>query len=71
MKATCLLMEEEVEYELCLMMDVVKEKLKSMITPEGSPMIEIWHTPFYDIKVISNYICLVRLFLGFVACLKF
>ncbi|XP_054811010.1 uncharacterized protein LOC129312411 [Prosopis cineraria] len=53
-KATCVFLEEEVEYELRLMVDVVKEKLKSMIIPEGSLRIEMWQTPFYDIKSLQN-----------------
>lgn len=60
MKATCIFMEEEVEYELRLVMDVVKDQLKSMIVPGSNPRIEIWQTPFYDIKVITNFLCLLH-----------
>lgn len=58
-KATSIFLEEEVEYELRLMVDVVKEQLKSVMVPaEGSLRIEMWQpTLFYDIKVICNYIC--------------
>lgn len=39
------------EYELRFIIDVVKQRLKSVSVPQGSPRIELWRTPFYDIKV--------------------
>ncbi|KAI4323830.1 hypothetical protein L6164_023406 [Bauhinia variegata] len=53
-EATCIYAEEEVEYELRLMMDVVKEKLQSLLVPAGSPSVEFWQTPFYDVKHLPS-----------------
>ncbi|RDY00292.1 Pheophytinase, chloroplastic, partial [Mucuna pruriens] len=53
-KATCVFAEQEVEYELRFIIDVVKQRLKSVIVPQGSPRIELWQTPFYDVKDLQN-----------------
>lgn len=42
------------EYELRFIIDVVKQRLKSVSVPQGSPRIELWRTPFYDIKDLEN-----------------
>jgi hypothetical protein len=51
-KATDLYAEEEVEYDLRLMMDAVKEALETVYCQEGSAKVALWQTPFFDIKVI-------------------
>jgi len=43
--------EQEVEYELRLIVDALKQRLKSVAVPQGSPGIELWQTPFYEVKV--------------------
>lgn len=53
-KATCVFAEQEVEYELCFIMDVVNHRLKSIKVPQGTPRIEMWKTPFYDENVLQN-----------------
>ncbi|XP_039689791.1 uncharacterized protein [Medicago truncatula] len=53
-KATCVFAEQEVEYELCVIMDVVNHRLKSIKVPQGTPRIEMWKTPFYDENVLQN-----------------
>ncbi|KAL5143474.1 Pheophytinase, chloroplastic [Glycine soja] len=53
-KATCVFAEQEVEYELRFIIDVVKQRLKSVSVSQGSPRIELWRTPFYDIKDLEN-----------------
>ncbi|XP_058768414.1 uncharacterized protein LOC131642150 isoform X1 [Vicia villosa] len=50
-KATCVFAEQEVEHELLFVMDVVNQYLKSMKVPQDIPRIELWKTPFYDVKV--------------------
>lgn len=55
-EATCVFAEQEVEYELRLIMDVVNQSLKSVVVPQGTPRIELWNTPFYDIKVDSSLV---------------
>ncbi|CAI9272117.1 unnamed protein product [Lactuca saligna] len=42
--------QEEVEYDLQLVIDKVKEKLRDIKSPEVS----LWSTPFYDIKWIKK-----------------
>ncbi|TYK20727.1 Cryptochrome DASH [Cucumis melo var. makuwa] len=49
-KATHVFVEEEVEYELCLLMDDVSQTLSTLIR---SPDLTIWRTPFYDIKSVE------------------
>ncbi|KAJ7949612.1 Pheophytinase, chloroplastic [Quillaja saponaria] len=53
-KATCVFAEKEVEYDLCLMMDIVKKKLEALTSSEESTKIILWHTPFYDIKLLKE-----------------
>ncbi|XP_027186317.1 uncharacterized protein [Cicer arietinum] len=53
-KATCVFAEQEVEYELRFIMDVVNQHLKLIEVPQGTPRIELWKTPFYDVKVLQN-----------------
>ncbi|CAI8600421.1 unnamed protein product [Vicia faba] len=50
-KATCVFAEQEVEHELLFVMDVVNQHLKSMKVPQDIPRVELWKTPFYDVKV--------------------
>ncbi|KAL5073565.1 hypothetical protein RYX36_012549 [Vicia faba] len=50
-KATCVFAEQEVEHELLIVMDVVNQHLKSMKVPQDIPRVELWKTPFYDVKV--------------------
>lgn len=52
MKATNIYAEEEVEYDLRLMMDVVKKTLETVYSQEGSARLEFWQTPFFDTRVI-------------------
>ena len=61
-KASYVFAEQEVEYELGLIMDVVNQHLKSVVAPEGVPRIELWNTPFYDVKVGSWLIYIIGLF---------
>ncbi|XP_045832181.1 uncharacterized protein LOC123923534 isoform X1 [Trifolium pratense] len=53
-QATCIFVEQEVEYELLFIMDVVNQRLNSMKVSQDTPRIELWKTPFYDIKVLQN-----------------
>ncbi|KAI8534492.1 hypothetical protein RHMOL_Rhmol10G0094200 [Rhododendron molle] len=50
-KATKIFAEEEVEYDLRRMLDVVGKTLSTMSIPEGNPRFVLWNTPLYDIKV--------------------
>ncbi|XP_004143716.1 uncharacterized protein LOC101210685 isoform X2 [Cucumis sativus] len=50
-KATHVFAEEEVEHELCLLMDDVSQTLSTLIR---SPDLTIWRTPFYDIKSVES-----------------
>ncbi|KAI5389314.1 hypothetical protein KIW84_074818 [Lathyrus oleraceus] len=52
-KATCVFAEQEVEHELLFVMDVVNKHLKSMKVPQDIPRIELWKTPFYDVKGLN------------------
>ncbi|XP_038875211.1 uncharacterized protein LOC120067727 isoform X2 [Benincasa hispida] len=49
-KATHVFAEEEVEHELCVLMDDVSQTLSTLIQ---SPNLTIWRTPFYDIKSLE------------------
>ncbi|XP_057798384.1 uncharacterized protein LOC131014423 isoform X2 [Salvia miltiorrhiza] len=53
-QATGIFVEEEVEYELCVMVDNVKESLSSLSFKGGNPKIVMWRTPFYDVKSLSD-----------------
>lgn len=52
-QATSIYAEEEVEYEMCGMLDAVKETLTSVNASSGKecPSMIIWSSQFYDIKV--------------------
>ncbi|KAL1368798.1 hypothetical protein AAHE18_02G147600 [Arachis hypogaea] len=52
--ASCVFAEQEVEYELYLLLDVVKECMKPVTVRERAPRIELWNTPFYDVNVLQN-----------------
>lgn len=54
MKATNIYAEEEVEYDLRLMMDVVKKTLETVYSQEGSARLELWQTPFFDTRSLKN-----------------
>ncbi|QHO24932.1 Cryptochrome DASH/mitochondrial [Arachis hypogaea] len=49
--ASCVFAEQEVEYELYLLLDVVKECMKPVTVRECAPRIELWNTPFYDVNL--------------------
>ncbi|XP_043716241.1 uncharacterized protein LOC122664469 isoform X2 [Telopea speciosissima] len=49
-KATHVFSEEEVEYDLRTMIDIVEGSLSSVTFSWGSPQLVRWQTPFYDIK---------------------
>nr|KYP67915.1 hypothetical protein KK1_021530 [Cajanus cajan] len=53
-KATCVFAEQEVEYELRFIIDVVRQRLKSVTVSQGTPRIELWQTPFYDVKDLQD-----------------
>ncbi|KAG8381484.1 hypothetical protein BUALT_Bualt06G0126600 [Buddleja alternifolia] len=53
-QATSIFVEEEVEYELCVMLDIIKESLSSVSFTGGNPKILTWSTPFYDIKSLAG-----------------
>ncbi|KAM7491732.1 hypothetical protein LguiA_034653 [Lonicera macranthoides] len=49
-KATTVFAEEEVEYNLRRLMNVVQETLAMVAFEDQSPRILLWNTPFYDTK---------------------
>ncbi|KAL7146506.1 hypothetical protein ABFS83_06G045300 [Erythranthe nasuta] len=49
-QASNIFVEEEVEYELCLMVDLVKESLSTSSFNGNNPEIVMWSSPFYDVK---------------------
>ncbi|XP_015878340.3 uncharacterized protein LOC107414695 [Ziziphus jujuba] len=53
-KATHIYAEEEVEYDLRKVMDIVKETLETLTFAEESPKIVPWRTPFYDMKSLMD-----------------
>ncbi|GFY84322.1 DNA photolyase [Actinidia rufa] len=53
-KATSIFVEEEVEYELCRLMDLVREAIAKMSFPKGNPRFVLWNTPLYDIKNLKD-----------------
>ncbi|KAE9464981.1 hypothetical protein C3L33_03111, partial [Rhododendron williamsianum] len=53
-KATKIFAEEEVEYDLRRMLDVVGKTLSAMSIPEGNPRLVLWNTPLYDIKNLKD-----------------
>lgn len=55
MKATNVYAEEEVEYDVRVIMDVVRETLETVYSEERSARLVLWQTPFYDMKVIIMF----------------
>ena len=55
MKATNVYAEEEVEYDVRMIMDVVRETLETVYSEERSARLVLWQTPFYDMKVIIMF----------------
>lgn len=55
MKAMNVYAEEEVEYDVRVIMDVVRETLETVYSEERSARLVLWQTPFYDIKVIIMF----------------
>ncbi|KAI8564628.1 hypothetical protein RHMOL_Rhmol03G0195500 [Rhododendron molle] len=53
-KATKIFAEEEVEYDLRRMLDVVGKTLSTMSIPEGNPRFVLWNAPLYDIKNLKD-----------------
>lgn len=42
------------EYELCVMVENVKESLSTSSFNGWNPKILMWSTPFYDVKVLTQ-----------------
>ncbi|XP_077235482.1 DNA photolyase [Tasmannia lanceolata] len=53
-KATHIFAEEEVEYYLRRIIDIVEESLSTVPFSWGSPQFLFWQTPFYDIKNLKE-----------------
>nr|DAD18606.1 TPA_asm: hypothetical protein HUJ06_020069 [Nelumbo nucifera] len=53
-KASNVFVEEEVEYDLRRVINVVKDSVSSMSFTWGSPQFVIWQTPFYDIENLKE-----------------
>lgn len=53
MQATYIFIEEEVEYDLRKMVDVVKKTVERVSFLDGNPKIILWQAPLYDIKVMN------------------
>ncbi|KAI3458274.1 hypothetical protein Pfo_014937 [Paulownia fortunei] len=53
-QASSIFVEEEVEYELCVMLDIIKESLSALSFNGGKPKIVMWSTPFYDVKSLID-----------------
>ncbi|KAL9240392.1 hypothetical protein vseg_014617 [Gypsophila vaccaria] len=53
-KATILYAEEEVEYDLCCLVDIVKEALAADSGLEWKPAIHLWRTSFYDVENLDD-----------------
>ncbi|KAK6132173.1 hypothetical protein DH2020_034098 [Rehmannia glutinosa] len=53
-QASSIFVEEEVEYELCIMLDIIKESLSTISFKGGNPKIVTWSTPFYDVKSLKD-----------------
>ncbi|XP_073124044.1 uncharacterized protein [Henckelia pumila] len=54
-KASSIFMEEELEYGLCTMVDIVKKTLSSVSCDEWNPGVMTWNTPFYDTKSVKEF----------------
>lgn len=68
MKATNVYAEEEVEYDVRVIMDVVRETLETVYSEERSARLVLWQTPFYDIKVIIMFALILAGYLKFQYC---
>ncbi|XP_051138148.1 uncharacterized protein LOC127256275 [Andrographis paniculata] len=53
-QASSIFVEEEVEYELCRLLDVIKESLSASHFVGENPKIVTWSTPFYDFKSLTD-----------------
>ncbi|KAK6926363.1 Alpha/beta hydrolase fold-1 [Dillenia turbinata] len=53
-KATAIFVEEEVEYDLRMLMENMKDTLARVPLVEGSLEFVQWHTPFYEFKNSNN-----------------
>lgn len=53
-KATHIFAEEEVEYNLRMMINTVEESLSCISFSWGNPQFIFWETPFYDIKELKK-----------------
>ncbi|KAH9607456.1 hypothetical protein KSS87_019353 [Heliosperma pusillum] len=53
-KATIIYAEEEVEYDLRCLIDLVKKGLAEDPVLEWKPEIHLWRTPFYDVKNLDD-----------------
>lgn len=53
-KATSIFAEEEVEYEVCRVVDAVRETLTKESSPEGSPSFVEWNAPLYNIENLKE-----------------
>ncbi|KAK3040099.1 hypothetical protein RJ639_027825 [Escallonia herrerae] len=52
--AASIFAEEELEYDLCKVVDSVKETITTVSYEYENPRILLWHTPFYDIKSLKD-----------------
>ncbi|KAH6761249.1 DNA photolyase [Perilla frutescens var. frutescens] len=53
-QASSIFAEEEVEYELCVMLDNVKESLSNTSFKGWNPKIVLWSSPFYDATSLKD-----------------
>ncbi|KAL0304149.1 UNVERIFIED_CONTAM: Pheophytinase, chloroplastic [Sesamum radiatum] len=53
-QASSIFAEEELEYELRIMLDIVEESLSTLSLSEENTKILTWNTPFYDVKSLVD-----------------
>ncbi|KAK4431612.1 2-hydroxy-6-oxo-6-(2'-aminophenyl)hexa-2,4-dienoic acid hydrolase [Sesamum alatum] len=53
-QASSIFAEEEVEYELRIMLDIVKESLSTLSLSRENTKIVTWNAPFYDVKSLAD-----------------
>lgn len=53
-QASSIFAEEEVEYELLVMLDNVKESLSNISFKGWNPKVVMWSSPFYDVKSLQD-----------------
>ncbi|KAL3834595.1 hypothetical protein ACJIZ3_009331 [Penstemon smallii] len=53
-QATRIFVEEEVEHELCVMLDIIKESLLTISLAGVDPKIEMWSSPFYKFESLKD-----------------